>query len=257
MSQTREARRASALAILVVGACLVGRDACAQEREPDPQIPTVRSLFTNVASDARHLATWGNLEILGGGGALAALIKPYDARLAHDVIRYDDAETVLDAGASADGFVETGGALLTYMIGRAKRAPRLSLTGAELFRAQILSGALTQSLKFAVDRRRPDGGRYSFPSGHTSSAFAAATVIAHEYGTKAGIAAYAGAAYVGLSRLSENRHFASDVAFGAAIGLVSARAVTLGHRRIHVDVAPYANARAKGVQFTLVRYPIS
>ena len=98
-------------------------------------------------------------------------------------------------------------------------------------RSVVMTAVFTQSLKLAVGRRRPDGTRFSFPSGHTSSTFATATVLQRHFGWKVGVPAYAFASYVAGSRLQENRHYASDVMVGAALGIVSGRAVTVGRGR--------------------------
>jgi membrane-associated phospholipid phosphatase len=55
--------------------------------------------------------------------------------------------------------------------------------------------------------------------------FAAATVLQRRLGYRAGIAAYAIASYVAASRLHDNRHYLSDVVFGAAMGIVIGRSV--------------------------------
>lgn len=65
------------------------------------------------------------------------------------------------------------------------------------------------------------------------------------------MAAYATAVYVGVSRLSENKHFASDVAFGAAIGVISGRAVMLGHGKTRLDVSPFLSRHARDVGLTV------
>jgi len=86
----------------------------------------------------------------------------------------------------------------------------------------IVNTVLTQGIKLSVGRERPDGGRFSFPSGHTSSTFATAAVLHGYFGWRVGIPAYGFATLIGGSRLQENRHYPSDVIFGAAIGLVAA-----------------------------------
>jgi membrane-associated phospholipid phosphatase len=109
--------------------------------------------------------------------------------------------------------------------------------GADLIDAQIVNGVLTTGLKVAVDRTRPNGGHRSFPSGHTSSTFATAAVIQRDLGWRAALPVYALGAYVGTSRVVDRAHFVSDVLFGTAVGLVSGRAVTVGHGRAQVSVS--------------------
>jgi membrane-associated phospholipid phosphatase len=121
-----------------------------------------------------------------------------------------------------------------------------------MFRAQLIAQGVTQAIKLSVRRTRPDGTPYSFPSGHTSTSFATATVLQHEFGWKVGIPAYGLAAYVAASRVQAKRHYLSDVAFGAAIGIVAGRAVTVGHGSARFAVAPFATSRGGGVGFTLV-----
>ena len=102
--------------------------------------------------------------------------------------------------------------------------------GSDLIRAQVLTRVVTQGIKLTVRRARPDGGNFSFPSGHSSGTFATATVLQCHFGWKAGVPAYALATYVAGSRLQENRHYVSDVMFGAAIGIL-ARAVSTSVRQ--------------------------
>ena len=80
----------------------------------------------------------------------------------------------------------------------------------------------TQILKQAINKPRPDGGSYSFPSGHTTSAFAGAAFIQRKYGWSAGIPSYALATFVGYSRVQAKRHDTWDVLGGATIGIASA-----------------------------------
>ena len=85
----------------------------------------------------------------------------------------------------------------------------------------------TYALKTVTHRQRPDGSASdSFPSGHTSFSFAAATYIARyveEYAaddySALGYLAYGPAIYVGISRVENQRHFTSDVIFGAFLGM--------------------------------------
>ena len=100
-------------------------------------------------------------------------------------------------------------------------------------------------------RPRPDGSdNGSFPSGHTASAFASATVLERHFGWKAGVPAFGFATYVGLARMSANKHNMSDVIMGAAMGIASARAVTVGvgSAKFSLGVAPTQGGAA--VRFT-------
>lgn len=73
----------------------------------------------------------------------------------------------------------------------------------------------------------------SFPSGHTTVAFAAATVYAMEYRDKpvVPILAYSAATLIGISRITENKHWATDVLTGAALGYLSGRLVVNNYHR--------------------------
>jgi membrane-associated phospholipid phosphatase len=83
----------------------------------------------------------------------------------------------------------------------------------------------------------------SFPSGHTTVIFAAATVFAMEYRSQriVPIIAYSAATLVGLSRITENQHWASDVIVGAALGFLCGRQVVNNYHRY----AKIQNEKAK------------
>jgi membrane-associated phospholipid phosphatase len=92
----------------------------------------------------------------------------------------------------------------------------------------IASSMTTYVLKAAVQRPRPGAGpeagvgTHSFPSGHSQSAFTAATLIEANSGPLFGIPAYGLAGFTAFERVEEGRHFPSDVLAGAAIGTLSA-----------------------------------
>jgi membrane-associated phospholipid phosphatase len=85
--------------------------------------------------------------------------------------------------------------------------------------------AATQGLKAVITEARPDGTEHTFPSGHTATAFFGATVLAHEYRDthpEYVIAGYALATATGALRIANNKHWATDVFLGSAIGIASA-----------------------------------
>ncbi len=137
--------------------------------------------------------------------------------------------------------------------GKAIGNQKVAFVGRDIVRAQILSEALVQTLKYTVRRDRPDhSDNQSFPSGHSASAFATATVLNRYYGWKIGVPAYALGSYVSLARMSWNRHHASDVVMGAGFGIASARTVTMsvGKNRFNLGVQPQTGGAS--INFTKI-----
>lgn len=133
-----------------------------------------------------------------------------------------------------------------YLVGRFTHHHTLADVGLHTTEAIVLGSGVTMVLKDVLGRSRPfisnetdprdfkfgagfgNGDRQSFPSGHTTAAFAAASSLTSEVHRVypqltwiAGPALYAGATTVGLARMYHNKHWASDVALGAAIGTFS------------------------------------
>jgi membrane-associated phospholipid phosphatase len=114
--------------------------------------------------------------------------------------------------------------------------------------AAALATGLSSGLKYTIGRNRPDvagtniefrpfSGSNSFPSGHTAAAFAIATAVADQ--TTDGwsdYVLYGAASVTALARINDNRHWTSDVLFGALIGHLSAK--WIGRKMGPVHVAP-------------------
>ena len=110
---------------------------------------------------------------------------------------------------------------------------------------------ITQGLKEAFPSQRPDGSDdKSFPSGHTSTSFAAAATLHNRYGWKAGLPAYVVASFVGLSRVEAKRHRVGDVLVGAAIGTATGHLITTrANDRVHI--LPWGDTKSAGVDVSL------
>lgn len=219
-----------------------------------PPVPAFGDLFTSLDDDFRRLATRPNAFVfaIGAGLALAAHVEDRDitAVLHGSALarRAAPPGTVIGNGAT-----QLAIAFGTYTISRAFGHPRAASLGADLVRAQLLTQAITYGLKTATHRTRPDGTSQAFPSGHASATFATATVLRRHLGWKVGVPAYALASYVAASRLASNRHYPSDVVFGAALGTLVGRGVTIGAGRVRLAVEPLAVPGGAGIASTPVR----
>ena len=148
---------------------------------------------------------------------------------------------------------QTGAGFATFAAAKAIGNQKAAVVGRDIIRAQVLSQVLVQTLKFTVRRARPDSSnRQSFPSGHSSSAFATATVLQRHYGWRIGVPAYALGSYVALARMSWNRHHATDVVMGAGFGIASARTVTMTVAASKFALGVQPQAGGASVNFTKI-----
>ena len=206
-------------------------------------------LFKPLGRDFQGMLSRDNLLLAGIGGAGAATFAQVDQRTsAHKWGQQFG--SVMEPGVMAGSFLVQGGAAFTtYAIGRATHSPGVTTVGASLFRAQFVSQTVTQGIKIAARRTRPDGTTLSFPSGHSASAFATASVLQAQLGWRVGIPAYSAAAWVAASRMQAKRHYLSDVIAGATIGIMAGRSVTVGSGKMKFAVTPTAVPRGIGVNF--------
>jgi membrane-associated phospholipid phosphatase len=250
---------------LGIGITLVPCDLSAQTLAPVPTAPTVTAppgadfvpsfgrIFADTLTDFRRLPSRDSAIILGIGGLAALSGHPSDARLSQSFSGAQSMRGAFGAGQTIGAATtQLAAAFATYSIGRATGNPKVAVIGADLVRAQFVSQTMTQVIKLGTGRTRPDGTSLSFPSGHSASAFATAAVLQRHLGWKAGIPAYAVASYVAASRIQGGRHYFSDVAFGAAVGMVAGRTVTIGHGDARFAVSPAAAPGGAGVNFTWV-----
>jgi len=216
-------------------------DQKAEAKEPPTPAHTgLRALFGNLVEDVKHLPSMQNVYIAGVGGGLALSVHPWDQTFnEHLVSHYDAVNGIFAPGKYiGDTPVQVAFSLGTYAWGRAFSEPKVSHLGMDLIQAQLLTEMLVQPLKFAVGRERPDhSNNQSFPSGHAAVTFATATVIERHLGWRNSALAYTLASYVAMSRLHDNRHYVSDVVFGAAVGTIAGRTV-VHHGRDYWAFAP-------------------
>jgi hypothetical protein len=91
----------------------------------------------------------------------------------------------------------------------------------------IIMGGTVNALKYSINTQRPDGSTFnSFPSGHTATAFMGAEMVWQEYKDSSlwpGIIGYTVALSTGMYRVYNDRHWVTDVAAGAGIGILSTK----------------------------------
>jgi membrane-associated phospholipid phosphatase len=215
---------------------------------------------TAPAARAPSPVTWSDARQMGGfalASALTSLIDRDGQRLMQR--RWVQGSPSLTRAADAfNAYGSPGvfaGSAVLYAVGWAAGRPDVARLGMRAGEAIVLSGIVTGGIKGIAGRARPyaspgvpgdfrlmsgvhDGARQSFPSGHTTAAFAFAGALDRELrlshpGTArwAGTALYAAATLTGLARMHADDHWASDVVMGAGIGLISARVVA----RFHAD----------------------
>jgi len=144
------------------------------------------------------------------------------------------------------------------------KAKRTALIATESF---LVTGLYTTVIKVSMGRHRPSTGdsstsfdgfttdHKSFPSGHTSTAFAIATVIANKYEETPYIKpiSYGIASLTGLSRINDEKHWASDVFFGAALGYFTSKTILRLHNNKkgqHFTIYPRADSRGGGIMLS-------
>jgi hypothetical protein len=189
--------------------------------------------------------------LAAGFAGLTVLMFPIDKHIeTHLRDQSTPANRFLDHAATGFEYVSTPGSFIIggalYGIGVVADKPNLKDLGWHGTEAVILGSGITGVLKGVLGRQRPDAvadarpsdfqfgkgftndNRTSFPSGHSTTAFAAAAAVTSEvnrmwpkYTWYVAPVMYGGATLVGLSRMYHNRHWASDVALGAGIGTFS------------------------------------
>lgn len=251
--------------VVFVLAVLVGAGApgLAQTPTSTPDVQAVATpasaprgvIFADVLRDTigdfRRLPSTDTLTTLSLGAAIALVGHSADGGTSAGLSGASQLDGAFGPGEVLGGAaIQLAGAVTPYVLGRFTGNERLVEVGGQLLRAQILSQTITAGVKLAARRGRPDGTQYSFPSGHTTTSFASATVLQRNFGWKVGVPAYGLAAYVAASRIQEKRHFLSDVVFGAALGIAIGRTVTVGRGHARFAVEPAVTPGGAGVAVT-------
>jgi membrane-associated phospholipid phosphatase len=213
-------------------------------------------------------ANWDTRDWLIAGGVAASIgtVAVFDEDIQKAVQRNRN-QTTDDIFKGVQGFGSEyvpGVIGAFYLGGMVFNDPEAKAVALDATSASIIAAGLAlYPLKYTVGRARPGdnlgayhfkpfSGSDSFPSGHTTEAFALATVIAeHYHSIWIDLGCYGIASAVGYARLDLNYHWASDVLAGAALGtFVGHVVVHVNHNRWGVSVQPLIEPTMKGAQLS-------
>lgn len=211
------------------------------------------------------LRWWHGAIALGGLSAFMLLDHPMQKFMQNErtASKDDLARTVRHFGQ-----IEVYGTVTAGLVaaGLVSGNERLTRTGGRLAATLAFAGATSMATKWMAGRPRPEdspdadgyvplSGQAAMPSGHTAMAFAFATALSDDIDrTWATVGLYTLATGVGWSRVNDNRHWLTDVAAGAALGITSAKLINgrwriFGLRPPSVLLGPSQAGLAWQVQF--------
>jgi membrane-associated phospholipid phosphatase len=207
-----------------------------------------REAQREVIREAHDVRWYEAAAVLGGVAALSVLDEPVQrwaqrnrSKATNDIssVFRKEGEPIFYGGVS----------LGTLAFGVATRNRDIQRAGGRMAAAVLFSGLTSEGIKRLVGRSRPNERvgafefhpftslrdsaglttRSSFPSGHTTAAFAIATSLSDDIDEPlVSVALYTFAIGTAYSRVNDNRHWLSDTALGAALGIASAKFVN-GH----------------------------
>lgn len=237
----------AAPAFVLAAAVALGTPAYVVAQVIAPVIPVTDSVVHR-PSLFTHSDPWILAAFIAGAGAM----RPLDKSIANEIREPESQSNRLAARAAKTfNFLGSPGTLIggvaLYGVGRIGHFDKVADLGLHGTEAVMLSAGITYVIKGLAGRQRPShagvndpddfafgggftsGGSSSFPSGHATAAFAAATMVtletrrwSHSSTWYVAPIMYGGATMVGVARLYSNAHWASDVVMGAGIGTLTA-----------------------------------
>ena len=201
------------------------------------QVHGQQDAFGGLRKQPTTLRWWHGAAVLGGLSALMLLDQPTQRyvqghrsasmnAVAGTVRRFGQIEVygTVTAGILAAGLM-SGDDGLTRAGGRL--AATLALTGATSSLSKLVLGRPRPSHSLDADGYVPFSGQEAMPSGHTAIAFALATSLADDIDrTWASVGLYTLATSVGWSRINDDRHWLTDIAAGAVLGITTSKVVS-------------------------------
>ncbi|MBF0207139.1 MAG: phosphatase PAP2 family protein [Oligoflexia bacterium] len=202
---------------------------------------TFSNLLSPFCTDAKYVFVYGS--IITTGIYLSRSNTSNKVRIA--TLR----EKPLRDSASAGSVIGLGFLNAAYVLQQGLKG---EVNNAELMaEASLYTALITWILKYSVSEARPSNPKdlRSFPSGHTSLAFAFASVIGARHNAIWGTLAYLTATFVAYSRIHEDYHYLHDVVFGATLGMSYGLGIHFNHKLGHPYwLMPAPSPDGKGTQ---------
>ena len=218
--------KTSSLLMIVLSILLYAAPNFADEIKADLSL---KKIPANLGKNFLKIFTKQNLSTLYTGAAVTGISSTFDDEV-HEYFAKGNVESTWAEIASTIGkpYVLAPAVTTVLILGHHSSDERFRAFSYALTEGYILNYGLTQGIKYATSRDRPDhSNSQAFPSGHASDTFMIATVLNRYYGKKAGLIGYSAAVVISASRLKKDRHWLSDVVGGAALGYIVGRDVSL------------------------------
>ncbi|TNF01139.1 MAG: phosphatase PAP2 family protein [Deltaproteobacteria bacterium] len=208
----------------------------------------MNSLFAQTKYVESHLKPtftdgWdtGGLLILGTGTVLGIAAHQYDDK----VKRWFNKESRLGSGLT--DFGNSFGTRYVNIVAAGIQMIWDRSNGLSHLEGLLGTNLMVFIMKKSIHRTRPNGeNEDSFPSGHTSTAFASSGSLSYAYGWKAAIPAYTLTTLTLLARLEDNKHWLSDLVVATSIGVFWARSSGIHHHYL----TPLIFNEGGGIQFS-------
>lgn len=190
----------------------------------------------------------------GVAGLFSNDIKSLNVKIRDHIVAQNHDKTTID------NYMQYVPAASVYVLGAVGIKGKNSLRDKTIIlaTATLIAGLTVSSLKTITKVERPDGSAdNSFPSGHTANAFMGAEFLYQEYKESSmwyGVSGYIVATSTGVLRMYNNRHWLTDVAAGAGIGILSTKAAYWLYPTINKIFTPKNTTKKKNNNTVFIPY---
>lgn len=174
--------------------------------------------------------------LLAGGATIAMHSSGADKNLAENFDRHSIFNGFIDESLNVTGHPGTHlvAASLWYGLSSRNQDEFNKQRAWTMMTALSVTTLTTTALKLTRQNESPNGKDWAWPSAHTASSFAVASVLDEFYGPKVGIPGYALASLVAYRMMDTGDHWPSDVVFGATLGWVVGHTFAGRHKELEI-----------------------